>query len=54
MDKYPSSKKVHYKHNQPLEIFREIEGICLKGTWSKPPQCKGKLSSSTIFVREVN
>jgi complement factor H len=54
MDKYQSSETVHYECNKPLEIFGETEVMCLNGTWSKPPQCKGKLWSSTIFFREAN
>jgi complement factor H len=54
MDKYPPGEKVRYECNQPFEIFGEVEVMCLNGTWTEPPQCKGKVLTSSIFVREDN
>uniref|UniRef100_A0A8C0X9K4 Sushi domain-containing protein n=1 Tax=Castor canadensis TaxID=51338 RepID=A0A8C0X9K4_CASCN len=40
MDEYPPGERVRYECTKPLEIFGEVEVMCLNGTWTKPPQCK--------------
>uniref|UniRef100_E1BFN5 Sushi domain-containing protein n=1 Tax=Bos taurus TaxID=9913 RepID=E1BFN5_BOVIN len=40
--RYHSGEKAHYECIGNYDLFGEIHVVCLNGTWTKPPQCKGK------------
>ncbi|XP_012582415.1 PREDICTED: complement factor H [Condylura cristata] len=40
MPRYPSGERVRYECNKPLDLFGNMEVICLNGTWTTPPECK--------------
>lgn len=45
--RYQSGESVHYECNWPYDPFGEVDVICLNGTWTKAPQCKGRVSYTT-------
>ena len=44
--RYHSGEKAHYECIGNYDLFGEIHVVCLNGTWTKPPQCKGRVSYS--------
>lgn len=52
MPKYISGDRVSYECIRPLTLFGNREVMCLDGTWSEPPQCKGKASYFSSLILE--
>lgn len=56
MFRYPSGERVHYECIKPFDLFGETEVICLNGTWTDPPQCKGRVSyfpsNLRVYIRD--
>lgn len=44
MAKYPPGERVQYQCNKQFEMFGDAEVMCLNGTWTEPPLCKGKVA----------
>ena len=44
--RYRSGEKAHYECIGNYDLFGEIHVVCLNGTWTKPSQCKGRVSYS--------
>ena len=44
--RYRSGERARYECIGNYDLFGEIEVVCLKGTWTEPPQCKGRVSYS--------
>ena len=44
--KYQSGERARYECIGNYDLFGEIEVVCLNGTWTKTPQCKGRVSYS--------
>ncbi|XP_045154107.1 complement factor H-related protein 4-like [Echinops telfairi] len=42
MMKYPPEEKVRYECNKHYRLYGEVEVMCMNGTWTEPPQCKGQ------------
>ncbi|XP_007939368.1 complement factor H-like [Orycteropus afer afer] len=40
MTRYPHEERVRYECNEPYYLYGEAEVMCLRGTWTEPPQCK--------------
>ncbi|XP_049724148.1 complement factor H isoform X1 [Elephas maximus indicus] len=38
--RYPPGERVRYECNKPYSLYGEVEVMCLRGTWTEPPQCK--------------
>ena len=53
--RYQSDERARYECIGNYDLFGEMEVVCLNGTWTEPPQCKGSilLTLSTQF-REYN
>ena len=43
---YQSGERARYECIGNYDLFGEIEVVCLNGTWTEPPQCKGRVSYS--------
>uniref|UniRef100_G3SME8 Sushi domain-containing protein n=1 Tax=Loxodonta africana TaxID=9785 RepID=G3SME8_LOXAF len=39
--RYPPGERVRYECNKPYSLYGEVEVMCLRGTWTEPPECKG-------------
>ena len=46
--RYKSGERVHYECTRDYDLLREIDVICLNGTWAKPPQCNGRVSYPSL------
>lgn len=44
MARYSSGDTVRYACKNSLDLFGNAEVSCLNGTWTDPPQCKGRVS----------
>ncbi|XP_010589400.1 complement factor H-related protein 1-like [Loxodonta africana] len=38
--RYPPGERVRYECNKPYSLYGEVEVMCLRGTWTEPPECK--------------
>ena len=41
--RYRSGERARYECIGNYDLFGEIEVVCLNGTWTEPPQCKGRV-----------
>ena len=44
--RYQNGERVRYECIGTYDILGDVDVTCLNGTWTKPPQCKGRVSYS--------